>query len=208
MFKKTNTPEYHIDKASELMTEGKYQKAAAILKPHAEEGYVIAMLYYASCLVQTDLYHFDEAIGWILEAKEAVDDPDIQAYADDLLSCISDNINEQFAMGEKALAENRLKEALEWYTLAAENNHRKAMYTLAGLYEKRYVSLNMDEGPKLAIKWYTAAAELGHVESMCKLAQIYHLGKYHDLEKAVYWYRQAANRGDFDSQCILEVLNK
>jgi len=111
-------------------------------------------------------------------------------------------------MGEKALAENRLKDAMEWYTLAAENNHRKAMYTLAGLYENRYVSLDMDEGPKLAIKWYTAAAELGHVDSMCKLAKIYHLGKYHDLEKAVYWYRQAADRGDFESLHILEVINK
>lgn len=208
MFKILNTPEYHIDKASELMDKGDYQKAAKTLKPYAEKGYVIAMLYYANCLMQTDLYHFDEAIGWILEAKEAVDDPDIQAYADDLLSCISDSVNEQFAMGEKALAENRLKDAMEWYTLAAENNHRKAMYTLAGLYENRYVSLDMDEGPKLAIKWYTAAAELGHVDSMCKLAQIYHVGKYHDLEKAVYWYRQAADRGDFDSLHILEVINK
>lgn len=205
MFKKS--PEYHIDKASELMGAGKYQKAAEILKPYAEDGYVIAMLYYANCLVQTDLYHFDEAIGWILEAKEAVDDPEIQAYADDLLSCISNSVNEQFAMGEKAFAENRFKEAMEWYTLAAENNHRKAMYSLAGLYENRYGSLNMDEGSKQAVKWYTAAAELGHVESMYKLAQIYHLGKYYDLEKAIYWYRQAAARGDFASRDILELLN-
>lgn len=208
MFKKTNTPEYHIDKASELMDKGKYQKAAEILKPYAEEGYVIAMLYYANCLMQTDLYHFNEAIGWILEAKEAVDDPDIQSYADDLLSCISDNVKKQFAMGEKALAENRVKEAMEWYTLAAENNHRKAMYALADLYENKYVSMNMDEGLKLAIKWYTAAAELGHVESMCKLGRIYHLGKYYDLEKAAYWYRQAADRGDLASRDILELLNK
>jgi len=63
MFKIINTPEYHIDKASELMDKGDYQKAAKILKPYAEKGYVIAMLYYANCLMQTDLYHFDEAIG-------------------------------------------------------------------------------------------------------------------------------------------------
>ncbi|MBQ1235273.1 MAG: sel1 repeat family protein [Oscillospiraceae bacterium] len=202
------TPEDHIENAFQLMVDGDLEKAAKILKRYAEEGYVIAMLYYANCLMQKDMYHFDEALVWLFEAKEAVDDPDVQAYADELLQVISDSVNAEFDMGEKAFAEHRQKDALEWYTLAAQNHHVKAMYTLAKLYHEGDVSI--DKNIDLAIQWYTAAAKVGHVDSMSELADIYHLGAEIkcDMEKAIYWYQQAADHGDFQAEYMLQALNE
>ena len=206
IFKK-KTPEEYIDEAYRLMDSGNPQKAADILKEYAQKGYVGAMLYYATCLTQIDTYHFNEATEWILKAKEAIDDPEIQEYGDDLLGIISDCVKDQFAMGEKANAEHRKKDALEWNTYAAQNNHLKAMYTLANLYYNDEVGIDKDIDS--AIKWYTAAAKFGHVESMNKLAWIYFQGidVRIDLKKAAYWYQKAADNGDFDAISMLELLN-
>ncbi|GAA2131783.1 tetratricopeptide repeat protein [Nocardioides bigeumensis] len=120
------------------------------------------------------------------------------------------------------------KEAVHWYTKAAENGHVGAMHDLGAAYLDRddrnlaigwftkaaeaggdatdmFVvgALNEKQGnPEQAIRWFTRAAEAGHVSSMLGLTEIY--SQRGDRSREVVWLRKAADAGDENARTILQ----
>jgi hypothetical protein len=90
------------------------------------------------------------------------------------------------------------KQAVYWYTKAAEQGHVNAQYYLGNIYNEG----NGEEAPrdcKQAIYWLTKAAEQGHVLAQYCLGKMYHYGDGkevpHDFKQAVFWYTKAAEQG-------------
>ena len=88
------------------------------------------------------------------------------------------------------------KQAVYWYTKAAEQGHVQAQYKLGRLYRFS----GDDEFPqdyKQSVYWYTKAAEQGHILAQNKLGKIYEYGEEapQDYKQAFFWYTKAAEQG-------------
>ncbi len=92
------------------------------------------------------------------------------------------------------LSEDGVRQALEWYRIAAEKGHVQAMYRIGRLYEA-------GEAPDLdkAEAWYRKASELGNTQAMVRLALLYGKGAdgvEKDYDQAIAWLTKAAGAGD------------
>ena len=105
------------------------------------------------------------------------------------------------------------KQAVYWYTKAAEQGHVQAQYKLGRLYRFS----GDDEVPqdyKLAIFWYTKAAEQGHIFAQYKLGNIYEDGDGapQDYKQAFFWYTKATGQGhvfaEDDRDKMLEKMSQ
>ena len=64
--------------------------------------------------------------------------------------------------------------AVKWYTLAAEQGHAKAQFSLGLMYEAGRV---VPQDFAVAVKWYTLAAEQGHPRAQSYLGRMYAEGE-------------------------------
>lgn len=77
------------------------------------------------------------------------------------------------------------KQAIYWYTKAADGGDHKAGFFLARLYERK-------KSLQEAIKWYTKSATQGDAEAAKRLSLVYEqgdLGQAVDTRKSAYWQR-------------------
>ena len=84
--------------------------------------------------------------------------------------------------------------AVKWYTLAAEQGHADAQYSLGWMYD---TGEGVPENGKRSMTWYTLAAEQGHVD-----AQFYLGAKYMSEDsifknyvRAYMWFNLNAYNG-------------
>ncbi len=106
-----------------------------------------------------------------------------------------------------------LKQAVYWYTKAAEQGHVNAQYSLGSL----YLDGDGQEVPKdfkQAVYWYTKAAEQGLVNAQYSLGHMYEYNDEspQDYRQAFFWYTKAAEQGHYFAKehrdKILETMSQ
>lgn len=116
------------------------------------------------------------------------------------------NMNDYFAKGYSAWQKQNYHQAVEWYTIAAEQGHEEAQINLGNmLISNEAIILSED-----AFKWINKAAENGTVETQFKLARRYHKGVIlsQDFKQAAKWYTIAAEHGFKSAQYQLALMYK
>ncbi|MFD2095251.1 tetratricopeptide repeat protein [Corallincola platygyrae] len=122
------------------------------------------------------------------------------------LSCAS--IHEQLALqgisgsafwmgkvsAEGAFGEGDFKTAAHWYSVAAEDDHPKAIGELALLY---YHGAGVEKDYQLAAELLRRSADRGEVEALWHLGRMYHFGRGvpQDHAQAFDYFKQAAEKG-------------
>lgn len=87
------------------------------------------------------------------------------------------------------------REALRYFTAAADAGHVGAMYFIGRIHE---AGQDVDASPAHALTWYRKAADLGSTQAMVRLAML-HASKdnpQRDLALTISWLRKAAAQGD------------
>ena len=113
----------------------------------------------------------------------------------------------QFLVGtflQSGGGENKEREAVEWYTKAAEQGYALAQCDLGFCYQ---FGEGVEKNPAKAVEWFRKAAEQGDARAQCYLGDCYMLGEGVKQEpaKAVEWYRKAAAQGYARAQFNLGV---
>jgi TPR repeat protein len=98
-----------------------------------------------------------------------------------------------------------LREALNWYSKAAEMGYSEAQYNVCRLTAQGLVS--PDDYPR-AIKWCSTLAEKGDAWGEYGLARIYEqgVGMPPDLKKAAEWYKKSAEHGNPPAQLEIAAM--
>jgi TPR repeat protein len=139
-------------------------------------------------------------------------DPLSQEYQDSLSMCRyvakHGDIEIQFQVGfayEYIVSEPDYEEAFSWYSMAAGNSHRDAIYHLGLLYEKGW---GIPQDYQKAIQLYNNTAHLGSDKALYQLGVAYHDGNGVDIDpkKAIEYYTLSANLGNPEYQCFLGRL--
>ena len=94
------------------------------------------------------------------------------------------------------------KEAVKWYTKAAEQGDADAQHNLGNMYYHGKVDEDGYRNYREAFKWYTKAAEQGVAEDQFFLGEMYGggFGVAQDTKEAVKWYTKAAEQGHAEAQ--------
>jgi TPR repeat protein len=89
------------------------------------------------------------------------------------------------------------KEAMRWYTLAAQQGLFLSQYALGRMY---YNGQGVAQDYKEAMRWWKLAAQQGDVSAQHNLGLLYGLGRgvLQDNTRAHMWFNIAAARGDKD----------
>jgi localization factor PodJL len=98
-----------------------------------------------------------------------------------------------------------MKQAANWYQLAADKGYAPAQYRLASMYEK---GNGVDRDLVKAKTYYEQAANQGNASAMHNLAVLYASGTAgpQDYDTAANWFSRAADLGVSDSQFNLAIL--
>jgi TPR repeat protein len=95
------------------------------------------------------------------------------------------------------------KEAVKWFTKAAEQGNADAQYILGIMF---YNGQSVKQDYKEAVKWLTKAAEQGNVDAMRGLGNIYQTGRglpQSDSE-AIKWFKKAQEQENADAKRSIE----
>lgn len=74
---------------------------------------------------------------------------------------------------DKYEATNCAKQAVHWYTIAAQQGHEKAAYNLACCYAK---GIGVEQNVTTALHWYRQAAKCGNTNAISILVRWYEAG--------------------------------
>ena len=87
------------------------------------------------------------------------------------------------------------KEAVRWYTMAAEQDYAIAQFNLGAMYEN---GEGVPQNYKEAVRLYTLAAEQGHAKAQSNLGVMYRNGEgvFAEFVTAHMWFKIAANNGN------------
>ncbi len=109
----------------------------------------------------------------------------------------------QFALNHK----KNSREAVHWFTKAAEQQHPGAQATLGYMYERGY---GVEANPAEAVRWYRQAAEQNHDDGLFHLGRAYEngIGVSRDLNRARTYYSKAANVGSSGARDALANLGR
>ena len=105
------------------------------------------------------------------------------------------------------------KQAVYWYTKAAEQGHVNAQYSLGSLYYDGYGE-EVRQDFKLAVYWLTKAAEQGHIQAQYLLGHMYEYDDEppQDYKLAFFWYTKAAEQNHYfakqDRDKMLEKMSQ
>jgi TPR repeat protein len=103
------------------------------------------------------------------------------------------NPDAQYVLGIIYYKNGDFKEAFEWFSSAALNNHAASQLNVGCMYENgEGVKTDKEE----AVRWYRKAAEQGYVHGQYFLATVYYEGIYteQDYEKVFEWFSKAAEQ--------------
>jgi len=91
------------------------------------------------------------------------------------------------------------KQAVNWYTKAAQQGHAEAQSNLGFMYSN---GRGVTRDYKQAVNWYTKAAEQGDTVAQYNLGVMYRNGRgvTRDYKQAVNWYAKA--------ECVLEAWSR
>jgi hypothetical protein len=97
------------------------------------------------------------------------------------------------------------KQAVKWYTKAAEQGDAKAQHNLALMYD---IGQGVPQDYKQAVKWYTKAAEQGHAGAQHNLALLYAKGQGvpQDNVYAHMWFNLAAANGQENASKARDIV--
>jgi TPR repeat protein len=98
------------------------------------------------------------------------------------------------------------RQAIHWYTRAAESGDMVAQFNLASAYERGLGGMPPDL--KQAVEWYRKAAKQGYVNAQYNLAVLYERGEkvQQNHNEAFKWFKAAAEQGDAAAQFGLGVM--
>ncbi len=115
-----------------------------------------------------------------------------------------------FLMGT-AYAENLARpldpvQAVQWYRLAAAQQHVLAQHNLGNVY---FSGTGVPQDDAMAVQWWTLAAEQGDAIPQYRLGIMFEEGRgvSTDLQQALRWYRDSAQRGNANARAALLRLN-
>jgi hypothetical protein len=121
-----------------------------------------------------------------------------------------DKEDKKYGWGTRDNDNKNDKEAMKWYTKAAEQGDSSAQNSLGDMYkygwEDKYGWVTWDndkKNDKEAVKWYTKAAVKGHSSAQNSLGDMYRhggRGVRQSYYEAVEWYIKAAEQGDAGAQ--------
>ena len=169
-------------------------KAIQWYQKGAEVGEVNSMLALANAYRFGDLgleKNEDKAKFWydqIIKAEEE------QKWDPVRRSALAGNAAAMEGLGqkyEKASAFDGSKQALEWYTKAAQAGNQAALMRLANVFEHGELGLPKDHGK--AVECHTKAAQTGNKDAMMRLVNAYQhgeLGLPKDQGKSDFWFRK------------------
>ncbi len=160
-----------------------YQKAAK--KEDSLAMIKIGDLYAIGLGVLQD---YNQAILWY---KKAIDENDVNS-PEAMYSLSVAYGNKTFNSEDKI---NDINSSIEWLQKAANNNHIRAIRSLAQNYKIGY-RFAIDYGKTM--EWYQKAADLGDPLSHIYIGDLYAegLGVQQNYEQAYLWYQKAADLGD------------
>lgn len=97
------------------------------------------------------------------------------------------------------------KQALKWYTKAAEQGDVDAQMSLGLMY---FNGNGVAKNYKQTFKWYIRAAEQGYADAQHNLGTLYDNGEgvLKDNKKALEWFTMAAEQGHAESQFNIGVM--
>ena len=100
--------------------------------------------------------------------------------------------------------EQDYKQAIEWFTKAANQNHPDAQYLLGYCFFK---GLGVEKNLEQVVEWFTKAAEQGDTSAQNQLGYCYLLGEgvEKNYEHAVKWFTKAAEQNHPDAQYLLGI---
>ena len=174
----------------------------------AEQGlswaqYEVGIHFHAEYGSFKDDDDLEQAKYWISLAAEAKNE--------ELNEQAQYQLGYMYEIGE--FGESNSKEAIKWYTRAANNDDKDAQYALAeafqfnrGVYDgKKRPSKIKEFHLKKAVHWYDKAAVQGHLEAQFSLWLMSYLGDDFVTEKiASYWLKKAADQGYAEAVTELE----
>ena len=100
------------------------------------------------------------------------------------------------------------REALEWFTKAAERGNVDAQVNVARYYFEGKSDI-VPQDYKEAVKWFRMAAENGSASAMFQLGECYEngYGVEKDIDEAVKWYTKAKENGNQNAEARLKAMN-
>jgi len=116
--------------------------------------------------------------------------------------CLYRAVSKDFKKGKNAYSIEEYREAIRWYSKAAEQDHAKAQHELGLMYARgEGVTKDYTE----AARWCRKSAERGNAEAQYRVGLAYAsgLGVAKDVAEAATWYQQAAERGHGEAQLAL-----
>lgn len=110
----------------------------------------------------------------------------------------------QFIVGAKLHGTN-LKEAMQWYLLAAEGGDPDAQLCCAEIY--RHGEGNITKNARTAFSWHQKAAEQGQKDAIFSLGCMYATGEgcAKDYEQAIKWLEKSAELGSATAEHNIAV---
>jgi hypothetical protein len=106
---------------------------------------------------------------------------------------------------EGKAVEQDYKQAIRWFTKAAEQGHAAAQLNLGAMYHE---GKGVEQDYKQAIRWFTKAAEQEDAYAQFNLGQMYDEGKAveQDYKQAIKWFTKAAEQGYAAAQFNLGLM--
>ncbi len=106
---------------------------------------------------------------------------------------------EAYSAGVGYQLSNNMADAIHWLTIAADQGHVEAQYSLADLY---FRGEDVQQDYAEALKRYVQAAEQGHSSAQQGAGILYAqgLGVEQDDAQAIQWFTRAANQGNAHAQ--------
>jgi len=121
----------------------------------------------------------------------------------------SGDVDARFDLAQRKANGDGLKQdpvdAMQWYLLAAQQDHRDAQYELATCYA---FGLGVEQDYALAVPWYEKSAEQGHANAqyMLGMSYQYSLNDVKDPRLAREWYEHAAAQGHEKARLALAEM--
>jgi uncharacterized protein len=121
-------------------------------------------------------------------------------------------VNSFYNDGVDAYKRKDYKEAVKWYTKAAEQGDAEAQSNLGVMYQN---GQGVPQDYKEAVKWYTKATEQGFAQAQSNLTDAqFSLGAMYqngqgvpqNYKEAIKWYRISAEQGNAETQYILGTM--
>ena len=106
------------------------------------------------------------------------------------------NAEIQFFIGKcRVFCVGDYRDAFQWYTKAAEQNHKDAQFSIGLCYD---FGDGVTKDKYLAVEWYKKAADQNHPTAQYNLGSSYENGEgvEKDFSKAIEWYKKSAINGE------------